>query len=309
MKRTKALVSLLLCLLLLTASLLPVFAEATAAPFDNSRYYENGDYSVHYRVFEAESPKGNVFMIHGFALSSYCFEALAKKLCEGGYTCVIADLPDFGYSSRENENTDRVPREDLMHDLMLSISPEPWYVAGHSMGGYIAIAIAQKYPADVKNLLLYGTSGYDGATPAREKLMTNSAFVKVMGRFLGLLSKMKLLVRALLFTASGDFAFAKDYDISHITDPYEIEGTGEGVIWNFASLPATDYEAFPSLAPVLYVNAANDNVIDKNTIRKLRRYLPEGSVDVTLPDGGHLFIESRADRTAELTLDFLAEHE
>ena len=303
----KKLVSLLLCLLLTLGLAAPAFAAAEK-PFDNSRYFESGDYSIHYRVFEAEAPKGQIFMIHGFALSSYCFEALAVRLCEGGYTCVIADLPDFGYSTRETADTERVAREDLMHELMLSVSDEPWYVAGHSMGGYIAIAIAQKYPESVKNLLLYGTSGYDGANPAAEKLMTNSAFVKVMGSVLKLLSKMKLLVRALLLTASGDLGFTRDYEISYITDPYEIEGTGEGVIYNFAALPATDYDAFPSLAPVLYVNAANDNVIDKKTIRKLKKYLPAGSTDVTLPDGGHLFIESRADKTAEITLEFLAEH-
>ncbi len=305
-KRNK-LIALLLSAVLLFGLCAPAFA-ARETPFENSRFFSVGDYEIHYRVFEAEEPKGQIFMIHGFALSSYCFQPLAELLQAGGYTCVIADLPDFGYSTRETEETNKLPREDIMHALMTSLSDEPWYVAGHSMGGYIAIAIAQKYPESVKNLLLYGTSGNSGASTLRRKLMSNPAFMKVMGRFLELASRMTALVRLLLLAATEDLQFTKDYDISYITDPYAVSGTGEGALINFTMLPETDFEAFSNLPPVLYVNAANDTVIAKKDVQKLRNHLPEGSTDITLASGGHLFIESRVDKTAEITLAFLAEH-
>ena len=307
MTKLKKPLALLLSVLFAVLLCAPAFA-AMETPFDNSRFFETGDYSIHYRVFEAEDAKGQIFMIHGFALSSYCFVPLAERLQAAGYTCVVADLPDFGYSTRETEDMQKLPREDIMHELMTSLSPEPWYVAGHSMGGYIAIAIAQKYPESVKNLLLYGTAGNDGASDARLKAMTNPTFLKVMGKLMELVSRMKLLVRLLLLTATEDLAFTKDYDLYYITDPYTVSGTGTGALINFAMLPATDYEAFRSLSPVLYINAANDTVIAKQDIEKLRSYLPEGSTDITLTSGGHLFIESRADLTAEHTLNFLNEH-
>ena len=307
MKKLKKPLALLLGMLFAVLLCAPAFA-AMETPFENSRFFDYGDYSVHYRVFEAEEPKGQVFMIHGFALSSYCFVPLAERLQKAGYTCVVADLPDFGYSTRETEETDKLPREDIMHALMTSLSADPWYVAGHSMGGYIAIAIAQKYPESVKNLLLYGTSGNDGASDARLSVMTNPTFLKVMGKMLELVSRMKTLVRLLLLAATEDLTFTKDYDLFYITDPYTVSGTGAGAIINFSMLPATDYEAFRNLAPVLYINAANDTVISKQAIEKLRGYLPEGSTDITLTSGGHLFIESRADITAEYTLTFLSEH-
>ncbi len=305
MTKLKKPLALLLSLLFAVLLFTPAFA-AMDTPFDNSRFFETGDYSIHYRVFEAEEAKGQIFMIHGFALSSYCFVPLAERLQAAGYTCVVADLPDFGYSTRETEDTEKRPREDIMHELMTSLSPEPWYVAGHSMGGYIAIAIAQKYPESVKNLLLYGTSGNDGASEVSVKAMTNPTFLKVMGKVMELASRMKLLVRLLLLTATEDFTFTKDYDLFYITDPYTVSGTGAGALINFSMLPATDYEAFRTLPPVFYINAANDTVISKQAIQKLRGYLPEGSTDITLTSGGHLFIESRADLTAEHTLAFLA---
>ena len=149
MTKTKKLLAVLLSVLLLCGAVTPAFA-ATETPFDNSEFFTTGDYEIHYRVFAAAEPKGQIFMIHGFALSSYCFAALAERLQAAGYTCVIADLPDFGYSTRETEETNKLPREDIMHELMCALSDEPWYLAGHSMGGYIALALAQKYPESVK---------------------------------------------------------------------------------------------------------------------------------------------------------------
>ena len=297
--------------LLLTAAMLLSFASLAFAagtpetPFDDSRFFTTGDYTLHYRLFRAENEKDRVLLIHGFALSSYCFEGLAKALQADGYTAVIVDLPDFGYSTRETASTNTQPREDLMHALMQSLGGGKWVVGGHSMGGYVAIAVAQKYPDDVSNLMLFGTSGNDGAPKAAQAMMTNPASVKLLGKMMTLFSRMKPLVQLLLIAATGDLMFSLRYDLTKITDPYKIEGTGEGVVRNFAQIPKTDYEGFRTLAPVFYLNAENDRVIQKSAIEKLRGYLPAGSTDLTLPDGGHLFIESRLTETARLTLAFL----
>ena len=298
--------------LLLTAAMLLSFASLALAaeatpetPFDDSRFFTTGDYTLHYRLFQADDEKDRVLLIHGFALSSYCFEGLAKALQAAGYTAVIVDLPDFGYSTRETETTATLPREDLMHALMQSLGGGKWVVGGHSMGGYVAIAVAQKYPDDVSNLLLFGTSGNDGAPEIARTMMTNAASVKLLGKMMTLFSRMKPLVQLLLIAATGDLMFSLRYDLTKITDPYKIEGTGEGVVRNFAQIPETDYESFRTLAPVFYLNAENDRVIQKSAIEKLRGYLPEGSTDLTLADGGHLFIESRLSETARLTLAFL----
>ncbi|MCH5197491.1 MAG: alpha/beta hydrolase [Oscillospiraceae bacterium] len=307
MKTINKLTAVILSFILAFSICVPAFA-ADDKPFENSEFYTVGDYTIHYRVFEAENKIGQIFMIHGFALSSYCFQPLAERLSAEGYTCVVVDLPDFGYSTRETEETELLPREDILYSLMTSLSNDPWYVAGHSMGGFIAIALAQKYPDAVKNLLLYGTSGNDGTASAMQKITGNSVLVNFMGKMMELMGKMNILVRLLLLAATEDLKFTMDYDISYITDPYYISGTGKGVIINFSMIPATNYETFSSLAPVLYVNAANDAVISKNAINKLSGYLPEGSSNITLTSGGHLFIECRAEKTAQVTLEFLSAH-
>ena len=285
--------------------LLPAFAAEAGTPEANSEYFETGDYTLHYRVFPAEDPRGQIMMIHGFALSSYCFEPLAERLSAAGYTCVTVDLPDFGFSSRETAATEKQPREDLIHALMTSLSDEPWYVAAHSMGGYIALALAEKYPESVRQLLLYGTAGNDAKGSALDTIVNNTALRTVLGKFMTVMSRTKPIVRMFLYMATKDLKYTMDYDLTRITDPYQIDGTGEGALFSFAMLPATNYDAIGDMPPILYMNAENDSVIAKSAIEKLKTYLPDGSTVVTLSDGGHLFIECRADKTAAETLAFL----
>lgn len=310
MTRAKKILAAAMCLILLAAAALPVFAAGTAPaselPFENSAFFETGEYRIHYRVYPAEQEKGRIFMIHGFALSSYCFAALAERLSAAGYTCVTADLPDFGYSTRDTEVSSPRPREDLMYELMTSLSAEPWYLAAHSMGGYVALALAAKYPDSVKNLLLYGTSGNDGADGLRGRLMASPVFVRTVGPMMELMGRCAPLVRMLYIAACADMRFAMRYDVSKITDPYKIPGTGAGAILNFSLLPATDYEAVRAMPPILFVNGSRDAVIPDGAKDKLRGYLPAGSRDEIMDGAGHMVIETHADAVAATTAAFIA---
>ncbi len=299
----KKILAFVLSLTMLFSLAIPAFASYET-PFEDSLFFEYEDYSIHYRVLEAEEEKGQIFMIHGFALSSYCWVELATRLVAEGYTCVLADLPDFGYSTRETMSTEKLPREDIMHALMTELSSEPWYVAGHSMGGYVAQALAAKYPDSVINLLLYGTGGNDN-DPSMTALMGNDYFVALMGPLMQLMTRFDFLVKLFLQMGLNDKEYAANYDIAKITEPLRIDGTGKGACYSFSMLTNTDYEALKNGNPVLFVNGSEDSVIPDASKNSIREALPEGSVDAVVEGGGHMFIENMADEVAEITLSFL----
>lgn len=307
----KRFLAALLTLVLLLSLATPAFALFErqrldpAHPFDNSAFCTVGDYKIHYRTFPASPSKGQIFMIHGFALSSYCFVALAEELVAAGYTCVLADLPNFGYSTRETADTEKLPREDLMYAVMESISTDPWYVAGHSMGGYVALALGTKYPAAVKNLLLYGTAGNDGAAGAAKAVMENDLLLRSMGTILETAAKSKTLIRLLYIVACNSISYALHYDVDKITDPYYIKGTGEGALRNFSMLPPTDYAAVRQMPPILFVNGDRDFVITDGARKNLRAALPQGSEDYVVKGGGHMCIETHAAEVAAVTTAFM----
>lgn len=302
----KKIIALVLSIVLAFSVAVPAMA-AYETPFEDSLFFDYENYSIHYRVLEAENPKGQIFMIHGFALSSYCWVELAERLVANGYTCVLADLPDFGYSTRETAGMEKLPREDIMHALMTSLSDDPWYVAGHSMGGYVAQALAAKYPESVKNLLLYGTGGNDNSS-ALTAMMGNDVFVAVMGPLMQLMTRFDILVKLFLQMGLNDNEYAASYDLAKITEPIRIDGTGKGACYSFSMLTPTDYDAIKAGKPVLFVNGSADSVIPDASKDSIRAVLPEGSVDYVVENGGHMFIENKADETAAVTLSFLADN-
>ena len=301
----KKLVSVLLSLVLFLVPAAAAFALDAhyETPYENSEFFDYGEYSIHYRVIPADNEKDHIMMLHGFAESTYAWQNMAELLAAEGYSCVLVDLPDFGYSSRETKDTNKLPREEIIHALMAELSADPWILAGHSMGGYVALAVAQTYPESVKTLLLYGTSGNDGN--AGGAIMSNDIFASVMGRFMELMGRSKLLVRLLLRVAIQDNAYVDNYDLDAMIAPFRIDGTGAGAIYNFSMLTATDYEAVSKMPPILFMNGDKDKVIADNARKNLRAALPAGSLDYIVRGGGHMFIENMAGEAASVTLDFL----
>src|SRR5687767_11347984 len=100
-------------------------------------------------------------LIHGFPLSRDAWRPQLEAL---GSTrrVIVPDLRGFGESGASTGPT-TMPRfaEDLKA-LLDHLGTGPVVLAGHSMGGYIALAFAGAYPEMLKGLALVGTkSGPD----------------------------------------------------------------------------------------------------------------------------------------------------
>lgn len=298
----KFLAAILSFVLLLTTAI-PAFA-VYETPYEDSEFFEYEGYSVHYRKWEAEEEKGQILMIHGFADNTYCWTDMATKLVAEGYTCVLVDLPDFGYSTRETADMKKLPREEIMHALMVCLSDEPWYVAGHSMGGFVAQSIYDKYPESVNNILLYGTTGNINS-PQVAEIMGNEIFVSIAAPILQFALKFDWVIEIALKMCFVDDEYAENYDYSKIAEPLRIEGTSEGVLYSFSMLTSTNYEAIKNGPPVLYMSGSEDSIISVSAKETLIDFLPENSVYYEVEGGGHLFIENYADEAAEVTLEFL----
>lgn len=303
----KKFIALILCLAL-SMSAFSVFASADTyeTPYEDSLFFQYGDYTIHYRIVSAENEKAKIMMIHGFALSGYCWNELAARFSAEGYTCVIPDLPDFGYSTRETSSTDRLPREEIIHALMEYLGGGEWIVAGHSMGGYIALSLMQKYPESVSALLLYSTSGYDGMPEALKSVLSVPGVAAVMGTFMDLAASNDLLFNMLLKYALLDDDYYDSYNKAMVKDPARIRGTGLGAVYSFLSISPTDFDSLPNCGkPIYFCNGGSDNVITADAKEKLISYLPSDAVSVVIPGGGHMFIESMADEVTASTLEFL----
>jgi len=294
--------------MVIAAMLACIALSAVAAqpelPFADSQFYSQGDYSIHYRVLPASGPRvGRIFMIHGFLSSTLCWESLAAILNQSGYDCVLADLPGFGYSTREGRDVDPIDREDLMAGLMQTLAPgEQWLVAGHSMGGGVALNIACMHPELVESLLLYAPARFEEAPVLSNFSM--SVYGGLINVFTWIMIRIRPLVRMLLLIASSDPVFALRYDLSRITDSRREPDSGSSMLYMAQRARMVEDAAISQIAvPILLLWGEKDRFLSKDMVKGLQNALPQARTYWL--DAGHLFIETDTAETARLTLDFL----
>ena len=307
MKKTLRAVSLVL-VLAIVVSLSAFAAPAAEKPFENSQFFAEGDYSIHYRVFQAQGEqKGRIMFLHGFMVNTYSWENMAADLTAAGYTCVLADLPNFGYSSRENADTTVIPREDLVVSLMQSIAPlSTWYLAGHSMGGGVAMNIAIEHPG-IAGLLLYCPAPNADFPPVMRPIVTSKIMASIYTAFFKIAALApKKLAGLVVGLVAVDIPFGLQYDTAKVTDPLQIEGTGAGLTYMTVNTRATDMQALSGLQmPILLVQGEKDNVLPKDMIAQTNAALPQATLYI-VPGGGHMSNENKAAEVAAVTVDFLS---
>ena len=300
----KKALALILTLVLAAALAAPTFA---GAPFDEKKFFQTGDYSICYRVVPAQGEEiGRVFFIHGMVSSSLYWEELAALFSAAGYLCAMIDLPGFGYSTREAAHVTPMDREEIAAQLMELIAPgQPWIVAGHSMGGGVALNLAVDYPEKVSALLLYAPAA--GGGPPGGGSMTNALPAELMGRAMNLLLRpllyMRPVVRLLAGAANADLCYGLRYDIGKIIDPLKLPGTVESLFYMRARAKSVDLEAAAALTiPILILWAVKDYVV---TSQALSDALPQAETQTMR--GGHMFTEQYSPETFQRSIAFLRE--
>lgn len=283
---------------------LPAFA-ADEKPFDNSFFFETGDYTIHYRLTSHEgSFKGRIVMLHGFGQSSFSWQNMSSEMSKKGYDCYAVDLPNFGYSTRENENTKHIDREEIVESLMLSIAPaKDWIVAGHSMGGGVAINIAEDIP--VKALFLVCPAPTTAMPDAAGKIVTSKPMGYLMNFVLEKLTKLDFLMRIVVFAATQNKEYTKSYDLSGVTEPLQQKNTGMGLCYMLKNVRPTELDKANLVScPVLIFNAEKDKIISTSMKEQILDAFPDAQ-RYEVAGGGHICLEDRAEEIASVTYDFL----
>lgn len=104
--------------------------------------------------------KPPLFLIHGFASSIYTFNLLIPMLKEH-FSIVAIDLPGFGRSEKSAtfvysfQNYAKVVASIIDYFKLKEVN-----IAGHSMGGQIALYTTRMIPEKIKKLVLLSSSGY-----------------------------------------------------------------------------------------------------------------------------------------------------
>ncbi len=134
-------------------------------------YFENS--KIHYTI----SGKGpSLVLLHGFLLSPSIWTKIISKLSKKNQVIII-DLPGHGKS----ETIANVQTMELMAAVVNWVLEEnnisKASFIGHSMGGYISLAFAEKYPDKIETLVLLNSST---EADSKERQVNRDRAIKVI---------------------------------------------------------------------------------------------------------------------------------
>ena len=99
-----------------------------------------------------------LMLVHGITNSSASWEPVLPLL-ERHFTVLAPDLLGHGDSAKPRGDYSLGAAASLMRDLMLALGFERATVAGHSLGGGIAMQMAYQFPERIERLVLVGSGG------------------------------------------------------------------------------------------------------------------------------------------------------
>lgn len=252
--------------------------------------------TVAYRIYGEGRP---VMLVHGFGETGNVWHTQATFLSRK-FRIIVPDLPGSGGSELQTDMTMEGLAETLKA-LSGHECTEPFTMIGHSMGGYVMLAFAEKYPELLRTFGLFHSSAFaDG----EEKIATRRkgiAFIREHGAF------------AFLKNTSPNLFSPRSKE----QKPALIDGFIAGLSNFSAPALVSYYESMilrpdrrsvliNAVGPVLFVMGAFDNAIPLEDGLRLCQ-LPEKVYIDILSQSGHMGMLEEGEKANEILDKFLTE--
>lgn len=249
------------------------------------------------RTFEGgEGPP--LLLVHGYGGAAWNFSELAPLLV--GRRLIIPDLPGHGGSSP-------LPASTLagFADALAAILERRVDVVGHSLGGVVALRLAERHPSLVRRLVLAAAAGISSSTRLSEITITLVGIVqpaRIAGRRVGRVARSRRL-RNLVFggfeVANADLLTERAVHGFLRGSPMHTDALGAGLAL-VADDPRLDLGRVR--CPVLVLWGARDRQVPLEDGFEYARRL--GAPVRVIADCGHLLIGERPDVCARAVLEF-----
>lgn len=133
-------------------------------------------------IFFRSSGNGKpVLLLHGFGEDSHVFDALLPHL-PTGYQYILPDLPGSGASSLQPTVSNSIDAMAMaIFALMQAQQITSCTVLGHSMGGYIALAMMEQQPAVINGMGLIHSTAFADSEEKKTNRSKSIAFIQENG--------------------------------------------------------------------------------------------------------------------------------
>jgi pimeloyl-ACP methyl ester carboxylesterase len=120
------------------------------------------------KIFYAESGKGKTLVfLHGVTESLEIWDSFREQLSES-FRVIVIDLAGHGKSECVDPIHTMELQAEVVSEILKKCKVKSCVMIGHSMGGYVALAFAGKYPEILKGLCLFHSHPYPDTAEDRK---------------------------------------------------------------------------------------------------------------------------------------------
>lgn len=240
-----------------------------------------------------------IVLIHCFTCAIDWWDRMMPRL-QRRHRVVAVDLLGHGGSEKPADGYSVENQADLVAEALGRLRVEDATVVGHSLGGAVSVALAERSPQLVNRVVIIDTTaGGEGDLGLLAKL----TFTPVLGEALWRVKPDSATRKGL------EVAFAPGFDVP---DAF-VEDLERMTFTSYDSADSSDYSEVTSLGtrmkatgkPLLVVMGAEEQIIDdpQATLARYAREAP-GTITRLIPEVGHSPNVEKPARTAAIVLGF-----
>lgn len=245
-----------------------------------------------------------VLLVHGFGETSEVWNAQVEYL-KNEFQLIVPDLPGSGRS----EIIEDMSMEGMAEVMKVILNTESSQVSpsegcsmiGHSMGGYITLAFAEKYPRMLNSFGLFHSTAYTDSEEKKAIRQKGIAFIREHGAF----EFLKTTTPSLFSPVTKD---EKPELIDEFIRGLNNFSPDSLVLYYQSMIKRPDRTAVlkESSVPVLFIMGESDNAVPLQDALK-QCHLPERAHITILHRSGHMGMLEETEKSNRLLEEFLKE--
>ncbi len=265
------------------------YGRLPSEPKPTGSFIQVGKLRIHY--IEHPGAGTPVVLIHGLPGTAEDWEDVTPLLA--GHRTIAIDRPGFGYSSGGYVPFDR--QLEVIHELLAKLHVVRPIFVGHSYGGTISLGFAERYPSDVRGLVLVNAAaagqkvgGFTDAQAHFVKFLQLPVIRQVANATFG-----QLLITVSVNQADAEAFHPLPVVAAHRKRVLEINMThGNLEAWSGEILASTGVVAQIDKglggieAPTVVIQGEQDELVNQSHGRKLAAALPHARLVMLY--GGHM---------------------
>jgi pimeloyl-ACP methyl ester carboxylesterase len=258
---------------------------------------------VHFKgrkINYSDEGAGNpVMLIHGYLETGDVWKDFSSLLSDR-FRVITVDLPGHGHSDIYGDVHSMEFLAEAICGLLDTLGIEKVFMAGHSLGGYVALAFVEKFPGKLSGYCLFHSHPFADSEEAIKKREREIMIVKAGKKFLMYPDNVKRM-----YADSNVDRFSEQLERSKkIASGIQAEGI-IAVLKGMIARPSRLIIMEEGRVPCLWILGLMDNYIPCGEIMQKVK-LPANAELLVLDHSGHLgFIEEK-EKSAKALIDFIS---